>query len=79
MFGLEKYKDIFGAPRTGAHAKRVLDIAIVDVVLTLILALIISLVFKQNFALVSACLFGLSIIMHRLFGVRTKVDTILFK
>lgn len=79
MFGLEKHSKIFGEPRTGAHAHRVLDIAIVDLLLTHIVALIIAIIFKQNFFVVSACLLGLSIIMHRIFGVRTKVDTILFK
>jgi fatty acid desaturase len=78
MFGLEKYKDMFGAPKTGAHAYRILDVAIVDVVLTLLLALIIAIIFKQNFVLLSLCLFGFGIIMHRLFGVRTTVDTLLF-
>ena len=32
-----KYSDIFGKSRTGIHSYRVFDIAIVDVVLTIIL------------------------------------------
>ncbi len=36
MDSLCKYSEIFGAPRTGAHAYRVFDLAIVDIVFTLL-------------------------------------------
>lgn len=35
--GLCKYRDVFGAPGTGAHSKRFMGIAVVDTVLTFIL------------------------------------------
>ena len=37
-----KYKDYFGEPGKGVHSYRIFNIAIVDVVMTLIGALIIS-------------------------------------
>jgi hypothetical protein len=78
MFGLEKYSTIFGEPRQGAHAIRVFDIAIIDLVLTVIVAFIVARMMNWRFLVVLGCLLLLSIVMHRLFGVRTKIDTILF-
>lgn len=78
MFGLERYSTIFGEPRTGAHAIRVFDIAIVDLVLTIILAYLVAYMMNWRFLVVVVCLLILSIVMHRLFGVRTKIDTLLF-
>ena len=37
-----KYKDIFGKPGEGAHQYRIFDIAIVDTVLTVLLAFVIA-------------------------------------
>ena len=70
MFGLCKYKDSLGKPNEGVHSYRVLDIAIVDVIMTLIIGSIF------NFNIFN--LFLLGIISHRLFCVRTTVDKILF-
>ena len=39
---LEKYKYIFGKPREGVHSHRIFNIAIVDVIATLVLAIIFS-------------------------------------
>ena len=44
-----KYKNMFGAPNTGAHKYRFLNIAIVDVLATVIVAYILSWIFKTNF------------------------------
>jgi hypothetical protein len=71
------YKDMFGKPGEGAHAHRLFGVAIVDVILTLILALIISLKFG-SFARNATALFLTSIVAHRAFGVRTTVDKLLF-
>lgn len=73
-----KYKNILGVPGKGVHSYRIFNIAIVDVILTLIAAYIISYVFKKSFMWVSIILFILGIILHRLFCVRTTVDKILF-
>ena len=73
-----KYKNILGVPGKGVHSYRIFNIAIVDVLLTLILAYIISYIFKKSFFWVSVILFILGIILHRLFCVRTTVDKLLF-
>ena len=73
-----KYSDILGKPKQGIHSIRLFDIAIIDVLMTLLLAYIISLYFNKNFIIVSVILFITRIILHRLFCVRTTVDKILF-
>jgi len=75
---LAQYKDIFGAPKTGVHSIRLFNIAVVDVVLTVIVAIIISRLTKINLVLITILLFILAIIMHRLFCVRTTIDKLLF-
>lgn len=77
-FNLCPYKYIFGEPGTGVHSYRIFDIAIVDVISTLIGAYIISIISKYDFLHVSIILFILGIILHRLFCVRTTVDKLLF-
>jgi len=82
-----KYKNMFGEPNTGAHKIRIFDFAIVDIVMTVIVAFIIYYVMirirpqlanTKNLLLVIVGLFVLGIIMHRLFCVRTTVDKLLF-
>ena len=38
MFHFCKYKDIFGKPKEGVHSYRIMNIAIVDVLATILLA-----------------------------------------
>jgi hypothetical protein len=73
-----KYKNILGEPGKGAHSYKIFNISIVDVILTLLVAYIISYLFKKSFFLVSVILFVLGIILHRLFCVRTTIDKLLF-
>jgi hypothetical protein len=73
-----KYKNIFGEPGKGVHSYRLFGVAIVDVILTIIAAFIISYFFKYSFIKVLIILFILGIIFHRLFCVRTTVDKLLF-
>jgi hypothetical protein len=73
-----KYKDIFGAPNTGSHRYRIFNIAIIDVIATIIVAFIINKTFKTNFAKTLFILFLLGIVSHRMFCVRTTVDKLLF-
>ena len=42
MFGLEKYKDIFGKPGKGIHRFSVCNLAVVDILLTFLLAKVIQ-------------------------------------
>ena len=69
---------MFGIPGKGIHSYRILNIAIVDVIATIIAALIISYIGKYSFWIVLASLFLLGIICHRLFCVPTTVDKLLF-
>ena len=73
-----KYKDVFGLPNEGIHNIRVFDIAIVDVLLTIVVAFLVSYFFKINFLYSLVGLFGLGILAHRFFCVRTTVDKLLF-
>ncbi len=74
-----EYKNILGEVRKGVHSVRLFDIAIIDVLLTFVSAYIICMVFPElNLPMVTVSLFGLGIILHRLFCVRTKIDTLIF-
>ncbi len=73
-----KYKDILGIPGKGIHSYRILNIAIADVIMTIIAAFIISYFFKFNFWIVLLILFILGILLHRLFCVRTTIDKLIF-
>lgn len=76
--GLCKYKDALGIPNKGVHSYRIFNIAIVDVVLTFVLALILSYLTKTHFVYTLLFTFLLGIFLHRLFCVRTTVDKALF-
>lgn len=74
-----KYKDIFGKVGEGAHSYRVFNIAIVDVLLTILLGVIIHIVNpKWSLLYILIVLFILGIVAHRLFCVRTTIDRLLF-
>jgi hypothetical protein len=73
-----EYKNIFGKPNTGVHSYRIFDIAIVDVLLTILLSYFISFYYKISFFYTTLLMFLLGIILHRLFCVKTTVDKLLF-
>jgi hypothetical protein len=73
-----KYKDALGEPGKGIHSYRFMGVAIADVIMTVIGALLISFLIKKSFLLVLIILFILGIILHRLFCVRTTIDKLLF-
>ena len=74
-----KYKDIFGKVGEGVHSYRVFNIAIVDVLLTILGAFIIHLFLpKYKFITILLSLFISGIILHRIFCVRTTIDKLLF-
>jgi hypothetical protein len=84
--GLCKYKNIFGEPGKGAHSIRIFNIAIIDVLATLILALVIHQIILEQLLyihyisiwLVIGLCFLAGIISHRLFCVPTTIDKLLF-
>ena len=74
-----EYKNIFGEPKKGVHKYRLLNVAIIDVIFTIIGAYIINLVFpKYKFIEILLFLFIIGIILHYLFCVNTTINTILF-
>jgi hypothetical protein len=73
-----KYKNALGEPGKGIHSYRFMGVAIMDVIMTIIGALIISFFIKKPFLIVVTVLFILGIILHRLFCVRTTIDKLLF-
>lgn len=77
-----KYSNVFGKPGTGLHSYRIYDLAIIDILLTVVLVGAITSVLPKksilNFLLVLALCFSLGIFLHRIFCVRTTVDKILF-
>lgn len=80
-----KYKNIFGEPNTGIHTVRIFNIAIFDVLGTIIGGIIIQFFLLRIFSfyidltLIIIVLFGLGILLHRLFCVRTTIDKLLFR
>jgi len=76
--GLCKYRNALGVPGKGVHSIQIGDIAVVDVIFTLIGAYIIARFAHTSFAWTAAGLFLLGIILHRLFCVRTTIDKRLF-
>ena len=74
-----KYRNIFGKVGEGVHSYRIFNIAIVDVVFTILAAYIIHLfVPKYSFIYILLFLFITGIILHHIFCVRTTVDKFLF-
>ena len=78
MNPLCKYKHIFGKPGEGAHSIRFLNVAVVDVLVTLLAALLISWIYKIHVFYTVIPLFFSGIILHRMFCVNTTIDRLLF-
>lgn len=72
-----KYKNMFGEPNKGVHSYRLFGVAIVDVVMTIIGAYIISLITGYKFSYVLVFLFILGIILHKIFCVNTTINKLL--
>ena len=75
-----KYKDILGKPKTGLHSYRVFDIAVVDFLLTILLAKFFEFYMMKDipFWKILIVTFILGIIVHRIFCVKTTIDKLLF-
>lgn len=73
-----KYKNLFGKPSEGLRKYRILDIAIYDTAVVIVIGLLISYFTGYNIWLTLAVLFVSGIIAHRMFCVRTGVDKLLF-
>ena len=80
-----RYKDLFGKPGEGAHSYRIFNIAIIDVLSTIISAYLIYFILRYvlnimciNYWWILLGVFLLGILLHRLFCVRTTIDKLLF-
>jgi len=73
-----EYKDIIGKVGQGVHSYRFLNIAIVDVVATILLAYGIHKMLNSPFFITLFVVFLLGILAHRVFCVRTTIDKLLF-
>lgn len=73
-----KFRYIFGEERKGFHSFRVLDVAIGDLLLTILASLCIAYVYKVNFFVTLLVALIIGIIAHRLFCVNSKLNTIIF-
>jgi hypothetical protein len=73
-----KYRHIFGVEGKGVHKYRFMNIAIVDLGLTLLIGVIISMVFNVNVIGVWIVLILLGILVHRLFCVNTTLNRLIF-
>jgi hypothetical protein len=74
-----KYKNMLGEPNKGIHSYRLFGVAIADVIMTIIVAYLLSISFNIKFRYTVIILFILGIILHRAFCVKTTVDKILFE
>ena len=68
---LSKYKDFFGAPGTGVHSYRFMGLAAVDTILTILLAMGVTWLFKVPLDLSIIGMLIFSLIIHAVFGVET--------
>jgi hypothetical protein len=90
MTDLCKYKDIFGKVGEGFHSVRLFNIAVFDLLGTLLIAYIISYFIHKTkslsrvsiyiiFLTVFIILMILALFLHKLFCVRTTLTKIVFK
>ena len=73
------YKYLFGKPNESVHKYRILDVAIVDLSMTIAASYLIARYYNKDFKIILVILILLGIISHRLFCVRTTVDKLLFR
>jgi hypothetical protein len=74
-----KYKNLLGEVGKGVHSFRIFNIAIFDVLLTILAAFILHLFIpKYSFFSILFLLFITGIFLHQLFCVRTTIDKLLF-
>ena len=73
-----KYRDSFGKVGEGVHSFRLFNIAIVDTLLTFVLAYIINSYLKSNLLILFFLLLFLSILIHKAFCVETTLTKLFF-
>lgn len=74
----EKYSEIFGKPNTGIHSVRLFNVAILDLIGTILVSALISYGINVNFFLILFIFLLLGILLHRLFCVNTTINKLIF-
>ena len=76
-----KLNKLIGKEKEGIHSYRIFDIAYIDVIVTIFVALFIQKAFcpKTEYYKVLLFFFILGIIIHRIFDVKTTVDRLIFE
>jgi hypothetical protein len=74
----KQFSEIFGRPNEGVHSYRFLNLAIVDVIGTIVIAYIIAKIFNLNPWITIIFAFVIGIILHRLFCVNTTINKLIF-
>lgn len=71
------YKYLLGIPGQGVHSLRFMGFAVVDIVLTLLLAWITAYVWNARFLTMVVVWFVVGEVLHYLFGTQTALLTVL--
>jgi len=73
-------KNVLGEPGKGAHALRIplLDIALVDTLLTVVAAFAVSRLFGTSFLLTFIVLLVVAVAVHRALCVDTRLNKLIF-
>ena len=74
----KQFSEIFGRPNEGVHSYRFFNLAIVDVIGTIVIAYIIAKIFNLNPWITIIIAFIIGIILHRLFCVNTTINKLIF-
>lgn len=74
-----KYKDILGKINKGVHSYRLFDFAILDIIGTIIGAYILYRLTNYDFYKILISLFIFGIFIHKIFCVKTKLNSLLFR
>ena len=72
------YKNSLGEYNKGVHSLRFLNLAVVDVIFTFLFAYIIAYYSDTSFVLNTVLLFGLGVLMHKIFCVETTINKFIF-
>lgn len=72
-----KYANFFGAPGTGAHAYRIFNVAIVDLLMTILAAKLVAWYWAVSFLKTTLAFLALGVFFHYIFCVKTTFNTFL--
>lgn len=74
------FRNVFGRPREGVHAVRlpVLDIAVVDLALTIVCGTLLATYMHWSVLLTNGIIMALSVVIHRAFCVDTALTVRIF-